>query len=120
MADRLREARLKKAADMGVKLTQEDVAAATNVSRSHVANAEGAKTGISLDAAYALAQFYDVSLDYLTGLSIAPLQSPGGVFQNPEERTLIRSWRAMDEAERVALAIVIDRLGAKASPSDAA
>jgi len=120
MAERLRTIRLRKAAELGRKLTQEDVATAADVSRSHVANAEGGRAGISVDAAFKLAEFYKVSLDYLTGLSIAPLQSAGDVVKDADERSLLRMWRAMNDGERLALRAVAERLADKADPNNAA
>ncbi|MFT8479303.1 helix-turn-helix domain-containing protein [Gluconobacter oxydans] len=114
LAERLRSARLQKAAQEGRKLIQEDVAAGADVSRSHVANAEGGKTGISLEAAFNLAQFYEVSLDYLTGLSVSPLESQSQALKSADEVSLLKMWRAMNDGERQALLAVAERLAAKA------
>lgn len=120
LAERLKAIRLRKSAEQGRKLIQEDVAAEANVSRSHIANAEGAKTGISLEAAFNLAEFYGVSLDYLTGLSVSPLDTSRDVAKDADERSLLRMWRAMNEGERLALRAVAERLADKADPSSVA
>ncbi|GBR02086.1 helix-turn-helix domain-containing protein [Asaia lannensis] len=120
MAERLQAIRLRKSAELGRKLTQADVAAAADVSRSHVANAEGGKTGISVEAAFNLAQFYGVSLDYLTGLSVSELESARDTVKDADERSLLRMWRAMNDGERAAMASVAERLAEKASDASAA
>lgn len=120
MADRLKAIRLRKSAEGGTRLNQADVAAEANVSRSHVANAEGGKTGISVEAAFNLAKFYGVSLDYLTGLSVSEFEGAREIAKDADERSLLRMWRAMNDAERAALIAVAERLAAKASSNDAA
>ncbi|MFT8718782.1 helix-turn-helix domain-containing protein [Acetobacter sp.] len=119
MADRLRKARLDKAADEGHKLTQEDVSAATGVSRAHIANAEGARTGISLDAAHALSEFYEIPLDYLVGKTSVPVSVADDFAKNDDERRLLDAWRSISEEDRGALKIAL-RNAVRAQDSNAA
>ncbi|GAB6852979.1 helix-turn-helix domain-containing protein [Asaia astilbis] len=119
MAQRLQAVRLRKSAELGTRLTQADVAAAADVSRSHVANAEGGKTGISVEAAFKLAEFYGVSLDYLTGLSLSEVDSTRDLAGDTDERSLLCMWRAMNAGQRVAMFTIAEELAEKTSSSKA-
>lgn len=100
MSDRIRSARFRKAASLGEKLTQEDVAVAADVSRSHVANAERGGTGISIEVAAKLADYYEVTLDYLSGRAPASTDMAAEVAQTPEEIKWLGVWRDMDQAQK--------------------
>ncbi|GAN86382.1 helix-turn-helix domain-containing protein [Komagataeibacter intermedius] len=102
-AARLGEVRQKRALELGRKLTQAEVSDAAGVSRSHLAGAESQHTGISLDAAVALSQYYNVSLDYLTGLSGASSQGYENAAHDEREVLLLKIWRAMSDEERLGL-----------------
>lgn len=117
MAQRLQAVRLRKSAEVGTRLTQADVAAAADVSRSHVANAEGGKTGISVEAAFKLAEFYGVSLDYLTGLSLSEVDSTRDLAKDSDERSLLYMWRTMNAGQRVAIFTIAEELAEKTNSS---
>lgn len=95
---RLKEAR--KAAG----LTQDEAGAAIGASRSFLSDIEqGKKTG-SLPTIAALAKLYDVSLDFLCGLSSLPKgQGQQDSIHQPDEVRLLSIWRKLDESERLAI-----------------
>lgn len=107
MGRRLRELRKAKG------LTQVDVAAALDVSRSHITQVElGADPGFS--TFIQLAKFYDVSLDYLfSGRAETPtILSTNINCQAPytaEELALIELWREMNEGQRELLLSMIEK-----------
>ncbi|MDF7673512.1 helix-turn-helix transcriptional regulator [Acetobacteraceae bacterium ESL0709] len=83
-------------------LTQDEVGAALNISRSYLSEIErGLKKG-PFELIAQLAQLYNVSLDFLCGL--AP-SSEGEVMEyrvhDIEERRLLDIWRRMDKSERL-------------------
>ena len=84
-------------------LTQEDVAAATGISRSHIASIESGGDKPGRDALAALADFFEVSVDYLIngGVSV-PTQPPetSKFAKSPDELALLMLWRGLDDAER--------------------
>lgn len=59
---------LRKARDM----TQQDVADYLDLTRTQISDMENAKTATSIDRLYALCCFFEVSSDYLLGLSDDP------------------------------------------------
>ncbi|WP_110930200.1 helix-turn-helix domain-containing protein [Paenibacillus bouchesdurhonensis] len=65
-AKRFKNLRLEKS------ISQQDIAASLGVDRSIVSHWERGTRIPSLDIAYALADYFDVSLDYLVGRSDAP------------------------------------------------
>lgn len=98
LGSRLRELRKKQAS-----LTQEDVAAAVGVSRSYIAGIEsgGAKPG--RESLVALADFFEVSVDYLIkGGDPMPSQPPetSKFAKSPDELALLSLWRELDDGER--------------------
>lgn len=111
ISDRLRRQRREKAVHMGCKLTQADVAAAVGISRPHLAAAESGHANVSLETIAKLADFYEVSLDYLVGFSVSPFKPLGDSMQAQEEATLTRAWRAMNSGEKRALLEFLNRFG---------
>ena len=65
-ADRLKMLRKDK------KFTQDDIAKILKVTRTQISDIENAKTTTSLERIYTLADFFNVSLDYLVGRSDNP------------------------------------------------
>jgi transcriptional regulator with XRE-family HTH domain len=120
MSERLSALRAQKGLELGRKLTQVEAATEAGVSRGHLAGAERGHTGISLDAAYRLADYYETTLDYLAGRAIAALEPPGGILQTAEERALLRGWRALNHAEKEAVRTLVDRLSRVVDPHGAA
>ncbi|MXV35789.1 MULTISPECIES: helix-turn-helix domain-containing protein [unclassified Saccharibacter] len=111
ISDRLRKQRREKAVHMGCKLTQADVSAAVGISRPHLAAAEAGHANVSLETIAKLADFYEVSLDYLVGFSVSPFQPLGDSIQAQEEAALTRAWRAMTSGEKRALMEFLSHFG---------
>lgn len=104
MSDRLKT--LRKA----TKLTQADVSAATGVDRAHLSKLETGAKGASIDSIAALADFYDVSIDYLYRGSTQNFSGPkqaGYSANGPEEIAMIEMWREMDDSQRRLLMIML-------------
>lgn len=96
--DRLRKAR--KAAH----LTQDEAGAALGKSRAFLSDIESGKKTGSLETLIALSQLYNVSLDFLCGLSSSSdNESEKYIIHEPDERRLIDIWRLISEAERLDL-----------------
>ncbi|GBQ09074.1 helix-turn-helix domain-containing protein [Saccharibacter floricola] len=96
--DRLKNAR--KAAH----LTQDEVGAALGKSRAFLSDIESGKKTGSLETLIALSQLYNVSLDFLCGLSSgSDNESEEYIVHEPDERRLIAIWRLISEAERLDL-----------------
>lgn len=58
-------------------LSQEELASLLNISRTHIANLETAKSGLSVFLLMICANFFDCTTDYLLGRSASPKnQSP--------------------------------------------
>lgn len=111
ISDRLRRQRREKAIYLGGKLTQADVAAAVGISRAHLAAAESGHANVSLETIAKLADFYEISLDYLVGFSVSPFKPLGNSIQAQEEALLTKSWRAMTSGEKRALMEFLNRFG---------
>lgn len=111
ISDRLRKQRREKAIHMGCKLTQAEVAAAVGISRAHLAAAEAGHANVSLETITKLADFYEVSLDYLVGFSVSPFKPLGNSIQAHEEAILTQAWRAMTSGEKRALMEFLNRFG---------
>lgn len=89
-------------------LNQADVYAATNIDRSHLSKLENDKAGVSWECLASLADFYDVSVDFLRGKTpVASIQSPDDVAHSEDERLLLRIWRGMNENEQAGLIALI-------------
>lgn len=72
--------------------------------RSHLSKLENDKAGVSWESIEALADFYNVSVDYLRGKSaVSSIQSPENIAHSEDERLLLQIWRAMSETERAGL-----------------
>jgi len=73
-------------ASRGLTLVQ--LGDAVGATRGAISNLENMRKRPSLETAMALAEFFDVSLDYLTGLSNSPRKSQ---FEEPETKRLSRN-----------------------------
>jgi transcriptional regulator with XRE-family HTH domain len=95
LAMRLRPLRAK----MGV--TQSEVAAAVGIERSTLAGIESGNAMASRATLAALADFYQVTIDYLeNGTAAASQQLALDTAQTEEEATLLRIVRLLDENQR--------------------
>lgn len=94
---RLRRAREEKG------LNQVDVGEAVGISRSYLSDIEAGKKDGSIKTISALAQYYNVSLDYLAGLSVPSVQGSEDTAHDDFECILLKIWRAMSQEERLGL-----------------
>ena len=90
IGDRIRQLRKSK------RLTQEQLAAAIGVERSSIGKYEGKSKNVvpSDDVKERLARFFNVSVDYLIGLSDIPYQIEADK-QSPEERDLLGTYQQL-------------------------
>lgn len=58
----------------------------------------------------ALAQFYNISLDYFCASQISVFKRSGEFIKDPTELALIRAWRAMDHEERTLFVMMAERM----------
>lgn len=91
LSERLKDLRLSRGR------TQHDIASALNISRSAYALYEAEKRQIGYGSLIALADYYNVSLDYLFGRTDDP-EPPGE--RGPEERALLALYRTLDARGR--------------------
>ena len=77
-------------------LTQEQVAAILHVSQNTYSQYEIGTTRFPLDAVVKLAEYYNVSLDYLAGRSPLIKNKP----LTDEEKALVESWRQLSERNK--------------------
>ncbi|WP_272915773.1 helix-turn-helix domain-containing protein [Aristophania vespae] len=90
-------------------LTQVEVAAELGLSRGHMAKMEKDGSKPSFEVLCALADFYNVSLDYLR-YGNPSLETVCSILQDEEEIALIRCWRAMGSENQSLVAMLVDRL----------
>ncbi|GAN96680.1 transcriptional regulator XRE [Komagataeibacter europaeus NBRC 3261] len=97
VGSRLRRLRMTK------KLKQADVAEAVGIARPYLSDLESGKKDGSFRTVGALADFFDVSLDYLYRGIEAPFPGAEKHCSPPytaEEFAMIELWREMDEEQR--------------------
>ncbi|WP_143296264.1 helix-turn-helix domain-containing protein [Acetobacter okinawensis] len=104
---RLKSSRLAKAERDGRRITQAEVAEAVGISRSTLTAYEGGHDIPGRDTMRALANFYDVSSDYLLGDSSPLAANADDIAHDAEERTLLKLWRVIGEEERRSLMILL-------------
>lgn len=104
---RLKSSRLAKAEREGRRITQAEVAEAVGISRSTLTAYEGGHDIPGRDTMRALANFYDVSSDYLLGDSSPLTANADDIAHNSEERTLLKLWRVIGEEERRSLMVLL-------------
>lgn len=85
-------------------LTQDEAGAAIGASRSFISDIENGKKTGSISTIAALAQLYNVSLDYLCGLSSLPNgQSEQNIVHLPDEVRILAIWRKLNQSERLSV-----------------
>lgn len=85
------------------KLNQVEVAAAVDIDRAYLSRIENGEKSPSLELVASLADFYDVSIDYLYRGTPATLPNSQLNSEGPysaEENALIELWREMDDGQR--------------------
>ncbi len=104
-------ARLKALRKMKRGLTQDDVAAAVGVSRSHIAGCESGGDLPGRDTLIALAGYFGVKLSYLLRGDDVTAQLPETpqVVDDPDELAFLALWRDLDEGERRLMLKILGR-----------
>lgn len=100
-------------------LRAEDAATAIGMSRSHLSSIENEHDLPGRDTLFAIAKFYNVSIDYLrAGSSVAALAPKGGeIVNDPDELAFLSFWRGLSDNERH---IMLKMLGSARSNDAAA
>lgn len=89
-------------------LKQADVASAVGISRSFLSDIESGKKDGSFKTVVALAQLYNVSLDFLAGTTVALLDTrTNDSVEDEDERSLVDAWRSITDEDRAALRIAL-------------
>ncbi|AHJ69364.1 helix-turn-helix domain-containing protein [Granulibacter bethesdensis] len=100
--DRLKKTRQQK------KISQIEVAEAVGISRSFLSDIENGNKDGSFKTIAALADYYNVSLDYIKdGSSPSVLRNPDNIAHDDHERVLLRLWRLIGDDERKSLLILL-------------
>lgn len=109
IGQRLKRLRLAK------KMNQVEVAAALpDFDRSYLSKIENDKKIPSWEIFCALADLYDVGVDYLRFGDFPPSNQTSGQFvKDPAELALLRAWRAMDDSEKRLFAGFAEKFGMK-------
>lgn len=93
--------------------SQTDVAAGTGSSSIVISNIETGRCGVKLDLLCALSEFFNVSSDYLLGITDRRARTYI-VFENPDEHDLLDGFRRMDKSQkRILLGTMEDLLSRK-------
>ena len=79
--------------------SQSDVASGTNSSSIIISNIETGRCGVRADLLCALANFFNVSTDYLVGLTDKRARTYV-TFESPDEHDLLAGFRKMDKAQK--------------------
>lgn len=89
-------------------LNQVEVAEAVGIGRPFLSSIENGKKDGSISTIAALADFYDVSLDYLYSGKMPSSQADSDdIAHNEEERLLLKIWRIVDDDERHSLMVLL-------------
>ncbi|MBB2157227.1 helix-turn-helix transcriptional regulator [Gluconacetobacter diazotrophicus] len=99
-ASRLAELRRAQSKRAGRRISAQEVADAVGVSRSTLSGYEGGHDEPGRATLVALATYYNVSADYLTGLDSAVVEDTQNVAHNEEEIALLGIWRRLNEEQR--------------------
>ena len=88
---------------------QKDIAEILQTSGNYYGDYETGKRDIPLERAIKLAEYYDVSLDYLAGRT----NDKGGLHCNyldPEQKELLKDWKQLTERQKTIVKATIDEL----------
>lgn len=89
--------------------SQKEIAEVLNTSTAYYGAYEIGKRDIPLERAIKLAEYYDVSLDYLAGRT----NDKGGLHCNyldPEQKELLKDWEQLTERQKTIVKATIDEL----------
>ncbi|MBQ5316484.1 MAG: helix-turn-helix transcriptional regulator [Oscillospiraceae bacterium] len=79
-------------------LTQDALCKQLYMHKTTYTNYEQGKHSVPLDFAVTLAEFYDVSLDYIAGLTASPVRA--GECFSPDEIRLVEQYRFLSERRK--------------------
>lgn len=99
------------------ELKQKDVAEVIETSSNYYGDYETGKRDLPLERAIKLAKFYNVSLDYLAGLT----NDKGGLHcnvLNQDEKLLIKNWNQLSSQDKKFIMMSIDHLIEKTPSAD--
>lgn len=104
IGDKIKELRKKS------KITQAELSDSINIGQSTLANFENGKRTIPVDIVIQLAQYFNVSTDYLLGLSNSPdSEIVHGEQLSIEEKEIVDAYRAMNtDGKRILLGKALD------------
>ncbi|WP_144880435.1 helix-turn-helix domain-containing protein [Gluconacetobacter diazotrophicus] len=91
----------------GRRATVQESADAVGIGRSTLSVYENGHDTPGLQTLVALADFYDVSIDYLLGRSSAPLGCSDDIAKDDDERALLSAWRDITDEDRAALRVAL-------------
>lgn len=97
---RLQTLRLEKGEKQGRALPQAEVSEAVGIARSTLAAYEKGHYLPGRDTLAALANFYDVSIDFLSGQPVVSPSHTTKLGQTPEEAEWVGLWRDMNDTQR--------------------
>ena len=95
-------------------LTQEQVAKQIDVARSTYTYYEKEDRAVNPDILVKLADFYNVSIDYMLGRTMTPDFLSSQPAYSPDELDLIKKYRALDETRQEAVRDLINTSYARA------
>lgn len=93
------------------KITQAELSDSINIGQSTLANFENGKRTIPIDIIIQLAQFFNVSTDYLLGLSTSPdaREAIYGEQLSAEEKEIVEAYRTINaDGKRILLGKALD------------
>lgn len=105
IGDKIKELRKKS------KITQAELSDSINIGQSTLANFENGKRTIPIDIIIQLAQFFNVSADYLLGLSTSPdaREAIYGEQLSAEEKEIVEAYRTINaDGKRILLGKALD------------
>ena len=105
IGDKIKELRKKS------KITQAELSDSINIGQSTLANFENGKRTIPIDIIIQLAQFFNVSADYLLGLSTSPdaCKTIYGEQLSAEEKEIVEAYRTINaDGKRILLGKALD------------
>ena len=93
------------------KLTQKSLGNAMGLTDAAVTQMEKEKRAVSVEVLCALADYFDVSLDYLAGRTDRPLPPDAEApFVSPDELELLERYRALSPEKRKAIDMLMKQM----------
>lgn len=96
-------------------LTQEELGNILNVQKAAISKYENGRAEPSVDILRKMTSFFNVSSDYLLGISEL-VQPPAAPPLSPQEQDLLRKYRTLTPASRDAVNAVVDTYYSRDKP----